>query len=154
MEAIKYKSLSQLAKKTPGHVQTGSTMVRWSYIKRAAAPTVPTDSITPSTTHRKMQGFAVPCIEQHQQSVAVQKEGAKGSKSLGQLINQMIGGSTSTSVCVHGRRKTQCKDCGTRVLGIANTKDRNTNADTVAPGTARTDTERQGLGESAVGALQ
>jgi hypothetical protein len=109
MEAIKYKSLSQLARKNPGvsfslnvcevpkHVQIGSTMVRWSYIKRAA----------------RRPALVVPCIKQHEQSVTVQKEGAKGSKTLGHLINQMIGGSTKTSVCVHGRRKTQCKDCGT-----------------------------------------
>jgi hypothetical protein len=29
------------------------------------------------------------------------------------LINQMIGGSIRSSICVHGRRKSQCKDCGT-----------------------------------------
>ena len=86
------------------NIYTRQTSWERPYSSKKTAYKAPTGYITPRITHRKLQGPPAPCIEELQ---------IQGSKTLGHLINQMIGGSTKTSVCVHGRRKTQCKDCGT-----------------------------------------
>ena len=90
------------------NIYTRQTSWERPYSSKRTAHKAPTGYITPRITHRKLQGPPAPCIEELQ---------IQGSKTLGHLINQMIGapvgGSTSSSVCVHGRRKTQCKDCGT-----------------------------------------